>query len=295
MRHLIRVIFVVVLYPGMTGAARAQVPNTEIFIVPITLSESAMDIGTPKNATNRPGYDNQPSFTPDSRALLYTVIGPDGQAETFRYDLDTGNILRLTITPESEYSPTVMPGGHTFSVVRVEADSTQRLWQFALDGSEPQLLIENVKPVGYHAWVDANTVALFVLGDPPTLRIAGMRPARDTVAATNIGRSLHKIPGRHAISFLHRESESEAWISALDLNSGAVERLIRPFPENEFYTWTPDGSLLTARGTTVYRWRPNAGDDWQAVHDFGGEVTGAISRLAVSPDGRWLAIVASEN
>ena len=32
-------------------------------------------------------------------------------------------------------------GGTRFSVIRVERDSTQRLWSFALDGSDPQLML----------------------------------------------------------------------------------------------------------------------------------------------------------
>ena len=45
-----------------------------------------------------------------------------------------GSTTRVTNTPESEYSPTVTPDGAHISVIRVEADGTQRLWRFTIDG-----------------------------------------------------------------------------------------------------------------------------------------------------------------
>src|SRR5205085_5230181 len=116
-----------------------------------------------------PGYGNQPSFLPDSRAILYTSRREDGQSDIYRYDIGSAATTGVTTTPESEYSATVMPGGRRFSVIRVEKDSTQRLWSFALDGSDPRIVVESLKPVGYHAWLDATTLAMFVLGSPNAL------------------------------------------------------------------------------------------------------------------------------
>ena len=49
--------------------------------------------------------------------------------------------------------------------VELDADKTQRLWQFNADGTRSAAsCCENVKPVGYHAWADDHTLALFVLG-----------------------------------------------------------------------------------------------------------------------------------
>src|SRR6267378_1894361 len=95
-----------------------------------------------------------------------------------------------------EYSPTPLPDGKGFSVIRVEADSTQRLWAFDRDGSRPRLVLDSIKPVGYHAWADAHALVLFVLGSPPTLQIAdaGSPGARGEVLAHDIGRSLQRIP-----------------------------------------------------------------------------------------------------
>ncbi len=278
--------------PTVTAPTAAQAPpGSDLYLVAFG-PEVDLRLAEPRRLTDRAGYDNQPTFTPDGAAIFYTSIRDDGQADTYRYTVATGEHARVTRTPESEYSPTVVPDGGGFSVVRVEADSAQRLWAFDLEGLEPRVLLEAVAPVGYHAWVDRHTVALYVLGTPATLQLADIRTGAAEVVAARIGRSLHAIPGRRAVSFLEWETEERGWIKALDVDSRASRVLIRALEGNEFHAWTPDGALLSARDARLYRWRPGTDASWQEIADFTGAL-GAISRLAVSPDGRWLAVVAS--
>lgn len=264
--------------------------GSDIYLAHLRSEGGRLSVGAVTNITARAGYDNQPSFTPAGRAILFTSIREDAQADTYRYDLASRAVSRVTSSQvESEYSPTVMPGGRAFSAVRVEADSTQRLWAFDLDGTHPRVLLEHVKPVGYHAWVDRNTVALFVLGNPATLQIADLSTGEATVVATSIGRSIHKVPGRNAVSFLHQEGDS-AWIEEVDVATHAVRQLVRPVEGNEFYAWTPDGTLLMGSGATLYRRRPGSAA-WERIAELG---VSRISRLAVSADGKWIAVVAAD-
>src|SRR5262245_65048568 len=143
----------------LTSSLGAQDP-TDIFLAPLSMQGGRPVVGPAVNITNVPSYDNQPSFTPDSRAFLFTSNRQGGQTDIYRYDLASKTTTRITSTPESEYSPTVMPGGNRFSVIRVEKDSTQRLWSFTLSGTDPQVILPALKPVGYHAWLDADHLAL---------------------------------------------------------------------------------------------------------------------------------------
>src|SRR3954466_15003252 len=128
-------------------------PDTEIFLTPLTLRAAPAAVTRAANITNSPGYDNQPSFTPDGAAIFFTSNRGGAQTDIYRYDIASAATARVPDTPESEYSPTVTPDGAHLSVIRVEADGTQRLWRFTLDGRSPELLLERVKPVGYHVWV----------------------------------------------------------------------------------------------------------------------------------------------
>lgn len=282
----------------------APPPDTDIFVVEMKLAGARMEFGRPANVTNRPGYDNQPSFTPDGRAVLFSSQREGSQTDVYRYDLSTAQTTRITSTPESEYSPTVTPDGRFFSVVRVEADQTQRLWKFPLAGTgQPALVMTDVKPVGYHLWIDARTLALFVLGAegrPHTLQLAvlGRRPGEVvelSTMATNIGRSFQHVPGqRDAFTFVHKLAPDNWLIKTVDLKSHRTTQLARTLPGSEDYARLPDGSLLMAREAKLFRLDPAAAQDWQEVADFSSACGGPcrITRLALRPRADRLAFVA---
>lgn len=277
----------------VTRPLSSQPPATDIYVGRLAVRDGRIAMGQLRNITSRDGYDNQPHFTPDGQSVLYTSIREDGQADTYRFDLASGSLTRVTRTSESEYSPTIMPTGTSFSAVRVESDSTQRLWQFDLDGRPLGLVLEDVKPVGYHAWATESTVALYVLGPPSTLRMADLLTGRSEIIAESIGRSLHAVPGRRAISYVQQTPDAESWIVELDLETMERERLVRTVPGNEFHAWTPGGTLLMGSGSRLYQWTRGQGDEWVEVADLGSAGITGITRLAVSPNGDRIAIVAS--
>jgi len=272
-------------------------PGTDIFLAELRARGAGdrVEVGAPVNVTHRPGYDNQPFFTPDGRGFLYTSV-TDGQADIWRYDLAAARSVQLTkTTPESEYSATPLPDGSGFSVVRVEADSTQRLWRFDWDGSHPALVLSGVKPVGYHAWGDARSVALFVLGDTATLQVADLRSGTATPVARNIGRGVQRIPGAGTrISFVQKGPDSTWAVAELDLATRHVRNLVRTLPGVDQYAWTPAGVLLMAKGSKLYQWNPSRGPDWEGIADFSALGIESITRLAVSPRGDRLALVAAD-
>lgn len=280
-------------------------PDTEIYLAPLRIAGGTITIGEPQNITNNPGYDNQPSFTPDGRAVLFTSIRGGGtQSDIYRYNTVTAQTTQVTNTPESEYSPTMTPAG-ALSVVRVELDghNTQRLWQFTADGRDPHVLLPDVKPVGYHAWADDHTVALFILGAagaPATLELADTRTGTAVQLATDIGRSILAIPGpsaSHAISFVQREhvaGKTSLVIKELNPASRAIT-VLTPAVEGSTdadLAWAPDGTLLMAHAGTLYSWRRGQ-SGWKAVASFERMGLKNVSRLAVSPRGTYLAIVAA--
>ena len=293
---------------GWLMAAQQAPPDTEIYLAPLTIANGRIAIGSAQNITNNPGYDNQPFFTPDGRSILFTSVrgrlpeslgGSATQTDIYRYDLATRAVTRVTQTAEGEYSPTVMPDGR-ISVIRVEADGTQRLWSIAPSGPkiELALILPDVKPVGYHAWADAHTLALFVLGQPPTLQIADTRTGAARIVASDIGRSIQPIPGTGAtkdISFVQREKTPEGTrlvIKKLNPVSGSVSVLV-PAVEGSTeadLAWTPDGTLLMVKGTILFAWR--AGDsEWQQLSTLERLSLRGVTRLAVSPGGDYLALV----
>jgi len=277
------------------SVAAAQEPNTDIWLAPIHASGDSLVVGQPVNITHRDGYDNQPAFTPDSRAILYAARS-DGQSDIWRYDLRTKSTRRLTRTPESEFSPTVMPGGKRFSVVRVERDSASRLWSFALDGRDARVLLKDVRHVGYHLWLSDRRVAVYERDTPTTLHLMSRDGTRDTVIAHDVGRALQLMPGTTLFSYAQRDTAKRLRVM------GAYRVADDPYPQpltylpddNEYHAWTPAGMMLTASHGTLLRWNGKTGRlaAWIPVANLAAAGVKSISRIAVSPDGAWLAFVA---
>ena len=249
-----------------------------------------MKLGLPVKITSWAGYNNQPSFTADGQSILYTSI-KDKQADIYRYDIARGTTTQITRTPESEYSPTLMPDGKSISVVRVEADGTQRLWKFTLAGGAPALILEKIKPVGYHWWLDDHTLALFILGKPNTLQIIDTRTGKAETIAENPGRILRRAPHQNKLSFVHKISDQEWIIKAYDLDSRKTTELIKTFTGVEDYAWTPAGDLLMAKDAKLFV-RKKSDWAWQEVTDFSSAGLKTITRIAVSPKGDRIAFVA---
>lgn len=278
--------------PPPPQPAQPAPPSTEVFIVSLA-NPAAWTASSVTNISASPGYDNQPAFMRDSRSVLFTSNRDGKQSDIYRYWIADRKLTQLTETAESEYSPTVVPAGNGFSVIQVEADNTQRLWQFDLSGKSPQLVLADVKPVGYHAWIDPSTVMVFVLGQPATLQRATPGAAETEVVTGGIGRALVSIPGTKAVSFTTRDDNRAWWIKKYDADTREVTTLIQApdGPGEPYCAWTRDGRLFTASGTKILSWKPGE-TSWTAVGDLAAAPIRNISRLAVSPDGRWLAFVA---
>lgn len=288
-----RVIFSLAVLLMTSQVTLAQPPaDSEIYLVDIALNRQPAEVSKPVNTTQRKGYNNQPSFTPDGNGLLYTAMQTDGQTDIHRYDLSSKTTVRLTRTPESEYSPTVTPDQAHFSVVRVEKDQTQRLWQFPINSAgEPTLVLEKIKPVGYHCWLDADELALFILGKPNSLQLARVSTGDTIRVATNIGRAIHKVPGKNAISFVHKRTPTDWEISQLDLKSRQLTVITRTLDGSEDFVWTPDGTLLMCRGPILYQYKPGGQANWLQLADFSANGIKQLTRLAIDSSGKKLALV----
>ncbi|MCY4572728.1 MAG: hypothetical protein OXF01_07980 [Gemmatimonadetes bacterium] len=277
----------------------AGAPSTDIWLGRLERGDDgALTVSALTNATDRDGYDNQPSFGPSGAALYYTSAVDSTQTEIFRIGVgagtadeasDDGTPVQVTRTPgASEFSPTVIPGQDAISAIHEER-GVQYLWRYGTDGADLGPIFATVEPVGYHAWADERTAAVFVLGDPPTLQVGDAVSGEVRTVAENPGRSIHRIPGTSAISFVRKVSEDEWWIERLDPATGETGRIAQTLPGREDYAWTPGGEILMGDGAALYAWTEDGG--WTEVAGVGGP--GEISRIAVSPDGATIAIVRS--
>lgn len=255
-----------------------EMPDHDIVLFDLVQDGDRYRLENPLTIAAEVGYENQPSF--DGSSVLFT-----------RMEKETADIWRwtphqkaqpLVKTSLSEFSPTVMPSGGGISTVRVEKDGTQRLWRYTPDLGF-RVIFESVKPVGYQAWSGDN-VGLFVLGEPHRFEVARLGQTGTKVVAYDIGRCLQKVPGRDAISFTLVEGERHR-LACYDFVAEKTKSLLL-LPSQD-YVWLDGETVLSSDGSSLLMAHVD-GESWETV--YSGKFKG-ISRLALSPDRRRLAVV----
>jgi hypothetical protein len=270
--------------------------GTDVWVASLSEIGSRITVGRPLNVTARAGYDNQPAFTRDGTQVLFTSVREDAQADIWRVGVTGGPHTRVTATPESEYSATIIPEGRGISVIRVERDSTQRLWRFDDDGGSPALVLRALRPVGYHVWIGAATLGTFVLspsgsrGVLNALVLVDARTERADTLARGIGRALPRVPGRDAFTFVQEGADTN-WISEVDVRTHAIRRIVPAPPRADYHVWTAGGRLITAVGSQLL---VRVGDRWDVLADFASLGVKGITRIALSPAGDRIAFVAAD-
>ncbi len=271
--------------------------GTDIFLIQIKSDGEKLVLFNPVKINKTEGYNNQPFFHPDGSSLFYSS-GVGSNTDIYRYNIEAEKTSRLTDTPDSEYSPTVMLEGKQFSVIQLvisegPREGAQPLIAFPIDGGQPDLIYEDGEKVGYHAWIDSDNVAMFLLGSPNFLQIVNLKDKTSVRVAENIGRSLYKIPDQDAISFSQSKEDALNVIMRYNLNTGKTETIVSMLDGNSFYAWTSSGMLVMGVGSKLYGFGPEVDEDWQYIWDLDEFGIKNISRLAVHPETLWIAVVSS--
>lgn len=263
--------------------------GTEVFLFCLSDSGGVLSISDPKNISDTPGYDNQPSFTKDNDLLYSSQVGD--QMDIVKYDLKAGKKVFLTHTTASEFSPTQTPDGRSFSTITLEKSGRQLLWEYPLNKpGDGKVLIPYLK-IGYHTWLNEQVLYAFVLGEHMTLQKIDFNDQTAEILAEDIGRSLHMVPGTGKLSYVHKLDDD--WlIKTYDAQNDTTINLASTLPDVEDMCWYDSATLLMGKDHLLYQW--SSSTDWVQVADFSQWDMTGITRLVVSPDKKRLAVVVAE-
>lgn len=241
---------------------------------------------------NKDGYNNQPAFFQPDEVWFTSDFQDTSQTDIWSLQLTSGKRRRITQTRVSEYSPTPMPGKNQFSTVVVELDgeNTQRLWQYPMSpGSNPVPLFPEVTGVGYHCWLSNDSAALFIVGEPHNLHFAHPAQDQSTFFVSRIGRCLIR-DSEGRLLFIQKVTETDWYIKRYDPRYERTEIVIKCKPGAEDFCLLPDGSLLMAEGSIIYRYDPSRDITWRTFSDLSVYGLKHITRLANQGD-QLIAIV----
>lgn len=274
----------------------AQEPS-EILVFDIAENDTLVLLSNPVNISDNPGYDNQPVFSEDGLFILF-ASERNGQTDIARYNLQEGYRNWITNTPGNEYSPAPYPRKKKFfSCVRLNEDETQYLYRYAYKNKEPEIIVPELK-VGYYLWFNDKTLITFVIGEVETLQVNNFKYKIRYPIEKNTGRSLQKIPSSVPgiggdLSYINLEHGSPE-IYAIDPVNSEQEYIGDALPGSQDLVWTAAGSMLMGNEEGIYRFIPGKSDSWIPVKIESDVNMKGFSRMAVSTDGKKIAVVVSE-
>ena len=269
-------------------------PDTEVFLFDLTFTNGKYAISNPINISNNPGYDSQPSFTPDGNGVLFSSTRNE-QQDAALYNISTASKIWLSDSPGGEYSPTVMPNGTHFSTIILKPDGEQLLWKYPLNGSGNAEVVVPDLVIGYHTWFDASTLFSFVLGEPATLQKNDISTNTNTIITSSPGRSLHKIPGTQSISFVDKSDDSKWVIKSYSPSENSTTPITEMLVGSEDMAWSSKlGIIFMGSGSKLYTYNPETGNGWKEIADLQELGLSGITRVAVSPNDEKIAIVVNK-
>lgn len=260
---------------GLTSApAVAQLPETDVWLFRLEKKDNKYTALNPVNITNRPGYDNQPAFTPDGKSILYVSIREDKQADIYRYDIKSKLHTNLTKSKVSEYSPTILPDESGFSSVVVEEDSAQRVWIIGFDGAFVRFASDATDSVGYHAWFNMDTMLYYKLTEPHSLHVLDLKRGKDVWICDHPSRAFKRISGKSEFIYAIKQEQSLEY--RIYKAATKESRVYTSYPSlNEDFTWHPEFGLVKAENADLLRYNEST-RQWETLFSF---ATAGISRI----------------
>ncbi|SNS14636.1 hypothetical protein SAMN06295967_10457 [Belliella buryatensis] len=268
--------------------------NTDLIAIDVKKSGKKISLGHITKLTNRDGYDNQPSFINDKQ-LAFSSSDQEGNFDIIIYNFETEKFTNLTKTKDqNEYSPRLTDCGLYVSAVTVEESGKQRLWLYPTNFGEPELLYDDIEPVGYYDWYD-NKAAMFVLGRPNSLIYPYSKEDKLTISQ-NIGRTVRRQPKTSIISFIDKntvienDGEQSYSIKGFDIEKRKMIDLGPTKATIEDFIWLDKNHLLSSDGYSLYVRKYNE-NQWSKLGDLSIDGYKNISRLAYSKKLRKIIIV----
>lgn len=272
--------------------------GSEIYLFDMKVKNGQVVLSGGVNITNHKGYDNQPFFHPDQPVIYYSSFDDSGRSDIRYFDYKKKKTVDFIVTSDyAEYSPTIKPDGQWVSCIIQRQDGDQDLGMYPiLKDKKPMMLINDLK-IGYHAWVDNHKLLLFVLEDSirHTLHYYNLSTKEDAVLAEGIGRSLHRIPGQNAMSFIQKISDSVFLVKRFDPATLSITTLAQTVKASDHIAWLKKNTILTSSGNQIFYYQVNRESPWQPVTvDGDTSMMKGVTRLAVNADNTKLAVVVSE-
>jgi hypothetical protein len=270
------------------------ISDMEIHLFDLVSGDQGYRIENGKNITSSIGYDNQPFFTPDSESILFSSERDGKQIDIYEYFIQSGKTEQVTATESSEFTPKTSPDNLIITFVRdgdINPDRT--VWQLNRQSGEYSWAINSKEPVGYYHLNHETGDVLFWSRFGFSVQYLNIKQNLDRFVSGNaVPATPKQIPDTNLFSFVHRQMNEEIWIKSFNPETFAITPIVPITGDNSDYAWSPNGDIFRAEDNVLYVWKKGEESDlWTKVQEMSEMFKGEIYRLAISPDGKWIALV----
>ena len=279
----------IIIFIFFAHAAFSQLPETDIWLFKLKKEKEILKLAEGNNFTSRKGYDNQPSFTPDGKNILYVGVYDEKQSDVYKYDIAKKIITQLTKTKESEYSPAYSPDNKSITCITVEPDSVQQIWYYNLDGTRKKCVDPRIDSIGYYTWLNKDTLLYYKLTSPHSLHKFNTISKEDHWICDDPTRAFKKINNTIFIYGIKKDSTEINYRVYHVLNKRSDEYANHK-SKSEDFIWINNIGLLKSEGAQILLYN-EIHKTWPVLFDFSSYGIKKITRFTFDPKLKFIAIV----
>ncbi len=276
-----------------TAVLSAQIPTTDIYLFSVEKNNDKYVFSNGKNITKRKGYDNQPSFSFDGKFVFFTSTRRENNFDIYKYSLADEKISPVVNSDAGEYSAKQVDE-NKIAFVREGNDQLMTVFFADLDTKTETPAFKVKDPIAYYEF-NKNGDALVWVRYAFWMKWVNTEKSINRYVANYAQPSVpHLIPGTDKFSFMVRHPDDSLWIKEFDPKTESVRPIIQAKDGKKNYCWLRDGSLLMSSGSKLFRFDEKTDKSWVEVADLKGVGIEDITRIAVSTDGKLLALVSNQ-
>ena len=245
---------------------------------------------------NKGGYTNQPSFTHEGDVLLSVRKAGESQNDIYSLSLKSMKFRQLTQTSASEYSPRIHPYEEHLTFLRQDGASPmdQQVCKVHLRTGAFDCVTGILRDVGYYTWLSDHTLGLFrIEGDVHKLSYYDVNEEKSRRITSSVGRTLVSDKDGWLI-YVHKFTEDYWYIKKYNPANSEITIVTQTVSKSEDFALAADGTYFMAKDHLLYSFHPDLGKEWKQVADLSVYGIRFITRLAVSNDGKRLAVIAEK-
>ncbi len=274
------------------GSLFAQ-ENSQIFLFDIEPIYEGLQLSNMQTISEKEGYNNQPSF--QSNKFILFAGNNEGQSDIAQYNIESRTRLWYNVpTVEGgEYSPQKFPTSNDVAAVRLDKDGLQRLYKYSFETRKPSVLFKDTQ-VAYFAFYNDNQLLGTVLsGDQMDLVTMNISEKKVDTLLRNVGRSIHKVPKSDYMSYTVFNEQKNLDVYLLDMKTKESFFVCEMPIGLQDYVWFNENQILAGSGTKLWMYDTLGPPEWNEVANLTEFYIKNPTRMAISPDGKHIAIVAT--